>query len=597
MRFAHRLQPNKTTGYPRHCIWFDVETNQIQVTDTLVEHHLSFGFAVHKRREHGHKWSVDDWFKFAKLEDFWDWVETKLRKNTRLDLYAHNAGFDLTVCHVWNELPKRGWKLKTSIIDAPPLVLIWRKDRYTIRCIDTLNYWRTSLKQLGKFTGLEKLEMPENWDNTDESDTYCKRDVEIIMYACMKWWKFISDNDLGVSAITLAAQAMQTFRHRFMKHEILIDDNEKALALAREAYKGGRVECFQIGKISTPVYHLDVNSMYPFVMRENEYPTKLIGYYKNVDIPELTKLAYKYAVVGMCKVDTPEPVYMLRGKERSICPIGRYNVALTTPEITYGLEHGYIHHCDAIAVYEKAPIFTPFVNEMYGLRMKFRQEGDKTGEFMVKILMNSLYGKFGQNGRVFEIIGETNTQTVDVHKEIDHETGIVYTIRQYAGIVECSKNEGESFNSHPAIAAHVVAYARMLLWGIIQDASPQNVYYCDTDCIMCNRHGKENLNGRLHADTLGYLKQEGIYDWVIINGAKDYQTPEYTKLKGVRLNAKWLDGQTVEQDKWQSVTGLLHTGKLDAPTTERITKTLQRVYLKGEVSSSGKVSPYRIAQW
>jgi hypothetical protein len=574
-----------------------VETHPIYPNPQTMEHHLSFGFAVHKRREHGHKWSVDEWFRFNTIDAFWVWVESKLRKNTRLDIYAHNAGFDLTVCHVWDELPKRGWKLTTSIIDAPPLCLIWRKDRYTIRCIDTLNYWRTSLKELGHFVGLEKLEMPENWDNPELSDTYCKRDVEIIRDACMKWWNFINTNDLGVSAITLAAQAMQTFRHRFMKHEILIDDNEKALKLARESYKGGRVECYQIGKINTPVYHLDVNSMYPYVMRENEFPTKLIGYYKNVDLEELTRLVSKYCVVGMCKVDTPEAVYMTRGKERSICPVGRFNIALTTPEIQYGLDRGYIKHCSAIAVYDKAPIFESFVNEMYALRMQFRAQSDKTGEYMVKILMNSLYGKFGQNGRVFEIIGQTEDTTVDVHKELDIETGIVYTIRQYAGIIECSKTDGESFNSHPAIAAHVVAYARMLLWDIMKQAGHENVYYCDTDCIMTNRKGAANVAHLIDPNTLGMLKEEGIYKWVIIYGAKDYETPLYSKIKGVRKNAVWLSESTVEQEKWISVTGLLHTGQLQAPITQRGLKTLARVYQKGLVSASGKVSPYRVDEW
>jgi len=159
-------------------------------------------------------------------------------------------------------------------------------------------------------------------------------------------------------------------------------------------------------------------------------------------------------------------------------------------------------------------------------------------------------------------------------------------------VVQELQREEESAGSHPAIAAHVTANARMLLWSLVADAGRDNVYYCDTDSLLVNDTGLNRLRARIDATRLGALKHEGTYtDWEI-RGAKDYRFGDKTKLKGVRPSAEWLDADTVRQEKWSGLKGLLRAGNLDRPTTRLIEKHLSRRYDKGVIGPDGCVSPW-----
>jgi len=64
-----------------------------------------------------------------------------------------------------------------------------------------------------------------------------------------------------------------------MKEKIYIHDQVTTSEFEREAYFGGRVECFRLGNFTDEFfYNIDVNSMFPSVMKENLYPVKLKNY-------------------------------------------------------------------------------------------------------------------------------------------------------------------------------------------------------------------------------------------------------------------------------------------------------------------------------
>jgi hypothetical protein len=55
-------------------------------------------------------------------------------------------------------------------------------------------------------------------------------------------------------------------------------EHRQALDLERASYVGGRCECFRIGPLPPPVYHLDYRALYGWVMREHALPVRLRGY-------------------------------------------------------------------------------------------------------------------------------------------------------------------------------------------------------------------------------------------------------------------------------------------------------------------------------
>ncbi|GAH94157.1 unnamed protein product, partial [marine sediment metagenome] len=80
-------------------------------------------------------------------------------------------------------------------------------------------------------------------------------------------------------SITKASQAFCAYRFRFMDHKIYIHNDVTVQNLERSAYIGGRVECFRLGKIPGKQFvSMDINSMYPFVMKAEKYPYELVSY-------------------------------------------------------------------------------------------------------------------------------------------------------------------------------------------------------------------------------------------------------------------------------------------------------------------------------
>lgn len=597
MRRAHLLRPNKSTELPHQFICVDTETDARPLPDGGISHHLRFGWASFQRTLPTGSWSEPDWFRFERGEDFWQWVFLHCRKKTQLYVFAHNWSFDGPVTNLFEYLPDNGWTLGTAVIEGPPVILKWRRDNVTITILDSLNWWRTSLEAIGKSIGVPKMLMPDRGASAGDWDAYCRNDVDVLRRAMLHWFEFLRRYDLGGFAPTLASQALRSFRHRFNAYDVLCDANANALSLARMSLHGGRTEAFRIGRVDEPVQTLDINSMYPSVMRDCDFPTILRLYCRNVRLSELTKWVKDYCVVARVDLETKTPEYAHVNEDRLIFPIGRITTALTTPDLIAALEAGHIRKIHEACIYERAPLFREFVDVLYELRCQARERGDGVNTHMLKILMNSLYGKFAQRGDVWEQVDVAATSEVKTWIEVDAETGTLHKLRQFAGIIQERTGETEAMDSHPAIASHVTAYARRRLWDLMLVAGRSNVLYCDTDSLYVVSEGAKRLASHIDPARLGALKDEGTHEWMVIHGLKDYELPGKRVVKGVRRSARWTAPDEVVQERWSSLRGLLRSGSLQAPETHSVTKRLRRQYLKGKVRKDGTVQPFRLAEW
>ena len=592
MRKVHWLAGRVSNEQPQACIWFDTETKHRVSPDGKQHHYLWFGWACYQRRADTGGWRKPTWQRFDSPAAFWDWCCSKSRDATRLYLFAHNGAFDLPVVHAFSELPARGFELKSAVVDAPPMILTWKRGKQTIRFVDTLNLWRMPLDQIGESIGIPKLDMPAPTGSRTAWDDYCRRDVEVIRRAVVDWLDFLKANDLGGFMPTLASQAFTAYRHRFMAEKILIDDNEDALAMARESYLGGRVECFRIGEFDGEYFYLDVNSMYPSVMREGLFPTKLLGVYGHPTGLEIAKWLTHRGVIAECLVETDEPAYPVVRDGRLIFPVGRFRATLCGPELNYAMAKGHWLSSPRAAVYEAGYPFKDFVEFFYGERQKAVAADNPAESWRLKIMMNSLYGKFGQAGRRFENIGHGDVDTVAVWTEIDADDGTVRNLRQFGGLVQEWVNEGESRESHPAIAAYVTSYGRIKLWEGIVAAGRQNCLYCDTDSVVVNRQGYERLIGRIDEKRIGQWKVERELQRVALFGPKDYVFDGERRIKGIRKKAQQIADDQFTQDHFVGFKGLLRLGSLDQPIVYPLTKKLRREYLKGTLDDKGHVSPF-----
>ncbi|MBA7670229.1 hypothetical protein ES703_78374 [subsurface metagenome] len=182
-----------------------------------------------------------------------------------------------------------------------------------------------------------------------------------------------------------------------MKYLILISKNNKATEIERLSYRGGRVECLQVGKLPKRDYYLlDINSMYPYCMKVNPYPTRILYIKYNPTTAFITKALQTKAVIADCLVTVSQPIFGVKHKGRLIFPVGTFRVTLTTAELSRAMMSGAVIKIYQAVVYKREYIFTDYVNYFYNKRLAFKAEGKRGYAYLCKRLLNHLYGKFGQ---------------------------------------------------------------------------------------------------------------------------------------------------------------------------------------------------------
>lgn len=594
MRRAHYLKGNQRTEVPRHFIFVDTET-RAEVPGAQREiHTLWFGWAlyVRNRKSRGKEIQTEEWHRFTSALDFWEWATSKAHKGNKLYIFAHNWNFDGSILYTATTLRELGWDTMQYINEKPPFFLRVEKERRYVCLVDTLNFFTTSLSDLGSSIGIAKLEMPARTDNGESWDLYCRRDVDVLRTAMEAFISFIVAEDLGNFRPTLASQAMNAYRHRFMHHHILVHNDERVCDLERASYYGGRVENFYIGEVNEPLYYLDVNSLYPAVMASELYPAVLRGKVESLDLIHLKMLLEKYCVTAQVTIETDEPVYPLRTRERLLFPVGRYDTVLSTPELQHALAAGRIKAVANVAWYANANLFSDYVEALYARRQTYARDGNPAFAYLCKILLNSLYGKFGQSGRNWETVRPaTDSDPVEWWEQLE-DGGPVWKHRIRLGMIQRLEKDDESRDSFPAIAAHVTAYGRMHLWELMQIAGAGHVYYSDTDSLIVDRQGYEAVGAGRMGPGLGALKLERSTDSATFYGPKDYNFGDIERHKGIRRNAVKVAKATWEQAKFCSWDWHLGHDQEGRVFIDTVTKTLGRQYKKGTIGESGWVRPF-----
>lgn len=285
---------------------------------------------------------------------------------------------------------------------------------------------------------------------------------------------------------TTASQSVEVFR-LFMKKRLhsLPDDDTFHIesdvdSFVRQAYFGGRTEIFKpvfdadINE-SDFLYYYDVNSLYPFCMRDHKYPDKFLGWSKS-------KAEYnKYDMsIWHCKVRVPEDIYApplpVKKDERLIFPVGEFKGYWTKYELEYAKTLG----CEILELYEGAIfadagyIFKDFVEKLYQMRLDAKEKNDNVTQMTMKLIMNSCYGRMGINKERTKIVFDDGT---------DHTVTLISEIETPRGWIRLATKpeKSDKMFSNPAIACFVTSYARVYLHTKIKEAGYKHIYYTDTD--------------------------------------------------------------------------------------------------------------------
>lgn len=586
MRVQHRLKKLTKLSYPQDMLYFDVESRLVDKGDVIIhEPYLYVAKYQHKGKA--------DWFVCYDAKEFWQWCVSKVKGHSTLYMFAHNVTYDLVASQGFRHLLALGFEVTWFYENGMTFILKLRaRGERRIIILNTAQFMPGTVESLGKLFGIPKLKIDYNTSSIDESIEYCRRDVEIIATAMNAWIDFFRSRKLAGFGITLANQAMKCYKHSFMDYEILIHDREDADELEVAGYFGGRSECFRVGRIPGGVHVLDVNSMYPAVMRDNYYPCNLLAVRDKISIAGLCEILNEWLCVAEVRLKTDKPWYPVRLGGKLIFPIGEFVTVLNTPELEIAIRAGHLQEVYEVAVYERARIFERFVDYFYRERMKARARGSKVEELFYKLIMNSLYGKFAQRCEAMTELGKCDESEVSSAVVLDE--GGSWTERSFGGkVYECRRAE-LGRDAFVAISSHVTSYARVKLLKYVWRAGEENVVYVDTDSLFVNDEGYERLSECIDNDKLGYLKYERTYEDLVIHNVKDYEYKGGAKRKGIPASAKRVNDNSWECVEWPGLRTFVNEGSLDVYYNKVVVKELSRHYVKRWIVLGGGTVPLEL---
>lgn len=450
-------------------------------------------------------------------------------------LFATNLGFDfLALFSTYDTL-----KNFTIMLRGSNFISVKYKypNNSSLTFLDTLNFLRFGVKNLGKIMGIEKLpqpkflgKLPKTKKQYEELEKYNIRD-SFITY---KFGEFLQNNFNNIGAnikYTVASTSKSLFTNKYLKTWIRQPDKKYILEMFK-AYYGGRTEAFYRGEIKN-CYLYDINSLYPYVMQKYEFPNP--NYMKVTNNPDLS-LIKKYDGISYCRIETPLdnkklfiPLLPYRAERKLIFANGLFNAYHSHAELRKALELGY-HIIPIRSIYYTKNFnpFKNFVTDLYNERMKFKNNNSIV-EIIYKILLNSLYGKFAQRLEMMEILFKDNPE----HRKKLSEVFFTNKICYYNDIPLRYKVEGiderivKKINDiehyvdfkmfyvtdldcikypkfiNPILSLYITSFARLELYKHFENVYNKNqiVYYCDTDSIITKAKLKTG-------NKLGELKKE-----------------------------------------------------------------------------------------
>jgi len=589
----HRLKRRKYKPFPEQIVVIDTETACTTNRNGVQTLRLKLGVGLYVSNERKNRKARYETFQFVDADSFWKWLVNTAEKDRTLMLVGFNLAFDLRIVSAWSILSKLGYKPVNLYLNQGVFLARWKKGKSKLLAVDARNWFRGSLQQWAEYMGQSKV--PVNWSNVDDKTLWlrCRKDVMILYELYCRWCAFIEGNDIGGFASTLSGQAWQAFRYRFMHRKLYIHGHSAAIALERDAYKGGRAECFRIGKFSSgPFYLYDVNSIYPYVMTTTPVPIKLISYSDYVSVADLTSAAARHGVIAKVCLKTNIPAFAVKTTNGTVFPIGTFDVSLATPEVLYAIKHAEILRVYSMAVYSQQKIFNEYIDTLYTMRNKFKAAKSKLWSEIAKYLMLGLYGKFGQKSESCQAVPNIPELPDGAYDGYDATINEYLTFFVIAGQRYNVVIKGEAYDSFPAIAATITAAARLYLWKLITVAGIEHIYYCDTDSLMVDRVGSKALQPYVNPSRLGYLKCEAQSDRLEIYTPKDYIFGTKRRIKGIRSDATEIATGVWQTTHFVGLRGAIRAANVDGQVLViPVTKHLAREYRKGIVHSSGVVTP------
>lgn len=377
------------------------------------------------------------------------------------------------------------------------------------------------------------------WDLKKECINYCNNDVIILHKIINIFSNFIFENiRLDVLKYpTLSSLAFAIYRRKFIEKYKIPIINGQMFSDIKDGYTGGSVEVFK--PYGENIYNYDVNSLYPYVMREYKMPIGTPMFFEG-DILKYIKNPFGFFYVDII---TPEkeniPFLQKRVKInnsiKTISPLGNWTGWYFSEEINKAKELGYKIKIIKGYLFDQDIIFKEYVDYFYD--MKKKSDKNSPQYIISKLLLNSLYGRLGMNPIKNKHVIVNKAEAFKYFENFSVTDVMSLGDKEMISILNLNKNDDSDqylgSNVCVAVSAAVTAYARIYMAQFKQNHK-ENILYTDTDSISINKE----LDNKFVGTEIGKFKLEYISSKSIFLAPKVYFSltngSEICKIKGFK---------------------------------------------------------------
>ena len=401
----------------------------------------------------------------------------------------------------------------------------------------------TSLKQKDYLN--YTLQFKDNWNLKEIAIKYCENDCIALYQTIMNFSNLIFNQfNINVSSIsTLPSLAFKIFRANYLAKNIKLPVIAgKIYSDISQAYYGGHCDIYKpTNPKGTLVYEYDCNSLFPFVMRNLSYPGKILGYFRGdiSSMNEYSKLYNQGLSFLKVKITAPKnlknPILPNRSNNVAIYGVGTWTGWFYSEELKNAEKYNYKYEILEGYIFEPTTIFTEYVNKIFQIKLK--SDANNPMYIISKLLLNTLYGRFGlsPNQLTHEVVTNNNINQRINELNIENLQNIISFGDNY--IISYSKSFSKIPLINVGIAAAISANARVYMTEFKNNPN-YILLYTDTDSYFTLNPLPSHL---VDDKKLGHFKLVHLFKEFValapkVYGGIDTKGNQVIKTKGLKSN-------------------------------------------------------------
>ena len=431
------------------------------------------------------------------IDDFMLWCS----KNHGMLIYFHNLRFDGAFIMSW--LLEKGFPYEENLLSHSKRgfnTLIGEMGEYyqikinfapnrQVIIYDSLKLIPLKVRDIAKAFKLpiqKEIIDYDKYEINEQTLSYVHKDVKIVALAI----KFFRDK--GYTRMTIGSNAYHSFKDSCPIFQMLFPKlTKEQIEEWREAYRGGRsqVNPKYAGKILKNVKRYDLNSMYPSIMAYMELPygKPIVGFKPGRFKFEIYQVAisFKLKEGHLPTLLKNGSIFNKSGDTYYTESVGVIDIYISSIDLELMYKHYDIYYIKYLKIWGFKTIrgiFQDWVKVMY--ENKSKHEGGL--RLVYKLLLNSLYGKFGSKA-----IGYNKIPYLD----------------EYGTLMFNNSEEHEMSLYYMPMAIAITSWAHKIIDDAIMKVGYDNFVYCDTDSV----HTFADMpNDMVDNHALGKFKLEGV---------------------------------------------------------------------------------------